>query len=811
VILLVGAMRSADADVLAAAGSCGLAVKPIKHDNMLAAARAALGAAVRAREARAARDLQDRKIVSREEELSGIRVVRDALMRALDAWVLLVDRDLRVLGASDSFCRARGIGPMEVIGRRATELLAGTQPENAPSLQAVSGALEGAVAGREVRLSGLRFIERGPGTAAVERIVDVRASPVNDPEHRALLVVTDITEYWRAQEEVIREKRKLNDMVQATGAGLCLMDLSRKVTWANRAFLQWFGDPAGRSCFQVFRCTDKACAVCQLEKVRATGASIVESWSTYAAGGARKHFQNTITPIRDERGEVFQYLILTEDVTEREAKIEQLNLLRRLGVAMAGTLELDRLLNLVLTCVTAGHALGFNRAFLFLRDRATNRLLPKQAVGPINRDEALRIWAELAGRHQTIEAVFDDAEKLPPAAEQPLYRMIQDLAYPVEENLTREILVRAAIEKRLLLVADAGSDPRVSEEFRRRFGTAPFVVVPLLAKGEVVGVILADNSYSGRPITAEHTDVLEMFANQAGLTIENAYTYAELREKMIRLRAAQASLVHSENLATIGRMAAHVAHEIRNPLTTIGGFARSIIKHPDKPERIAGNAQVIIDEVRRLESILSSVMDFSRPAKPVLTECRLDELLKKVVAETTQTLAGKGVALDLEIDPDVPPIQADGEKLKQVIINLLRNAAEAMTSGGAIQLRLRRSGTLVEVDVTDTGPGIPAKIAAKIFSPFFTTKADGTGLGLAVSRKIVEDHGGQLRVRSELGKGSTFVISLPLQPPPELLSEADLQESAGPSAAGADELAPDAPADPGGREPPGTPPTPPWK
>lgn len=719
-----------------------------------------------------------RRLATREEELGELRAISDAVLRALESWVVLVDGEQRVLLANEGFCRARGISRLDVVGRRLTELLGANVPENGPVIDAVAGALAAALGGGgESRLSGLRLADRpGQGPDRNEHIVDLRITAVGGVERRALVAVADITEYWRAQEEVIREKRKLNDMVQATGAGLSLLDRDRRVIWANRVFLQWFGDPAGRSCFQVFRCSDRPCHDCEIQKVAATGGSIVENWSTYTAGGNRRHFQNTVTPIRDERGALYQYLVLTDDVTDRQSKIEQLNLLRRLGEVMAGTLELDRLFNLVLTCVTAGHALGFNRAFLFLLDRSANRLVPKQAVGPTSRDEAMRIWGELSARQTTIESVFDDAEKLPSAEDQPLFHRIRNLSYPVEEANVGEVLVRAAIEKRPLVIANAWNDPRVTQQFRDTLGAGAFVVVPLLAKGEVTGVILADNIYSGRPITEEHTEILSMFANQAGMAIENANTYAELLDKMSRLRSAQARMVHAENLATIGRMAAHVAHEIRNPLTTIGGFARSIIKHPDRPDRIQSSAEVIVEEVKRLESILSQVMDFSRPARPEFSTCDLAELLKKTAAEQAQALQGRGVAVDLDIDAGVPPVQADGEKLKQVIINLVRNAAEAMPGGGAVALGLRREGLGVQISVTDTGPGIAPKVLEKIFSPFFTTKPDGTGLGLAVSRKIVEDHGGKLLVRSEIGHGTTFTLDLPVERPPESVADAEIAE-----------------------------------
>jgi signal transduction histidine kinase len=170
-------------------------------------------------------------------------------------------------------------------------------------------------------------------------------------------------------------------------------------------------------------------------------------------------------------------------------------------------------------------------------------------------------------------------------------------------------------------------------------------------------------------------------------------------------------------------------------------------------------------------------MDFSRPARPEFSLCALEELLKKTVAEQSQVMTARGVALDLDVEPGVPAVQADGEKLKQVILNLIRNAAEAMPAGGGIGLALRRAGANVEIAVADTGPGIPAKLIEKIFSPFFTTKPDGTGLGLALSRKIVEDHGGKITVKSEPGQGSVFTMVLPIEHPPETVTDADLHET----------------------------------
>jgi signal transduction histidine kinase/PAS domain-containing protein len=703
-----------------------------------------------------------------------LRAAYDAAMASLDSWIVLTDHDARALFVNESFCQVHGHKFEDLVGSPLSKLLGGDDQRNLSAVGAIESAHLAAVRdGSAGRLSGLRLIEGFSGGAAVERIVDVRIDPLGDESGCILLVIEDVTENWRAQEDVIREKRKLNDMVQAIGAGMCLLDMDKRVIWANHVFIDWFGDPAGRFCHQAFRCFGEPCPDCQVTDGFETNNRVVVNWRAFTAGGTQHHFQNTLTPIRDEHGEIFQYLVLTQDVTARQSKIEQLNLLRRLGQATSGTLELDPLLKMILTCMTAGGALGFNRAFLFLRDRSKNILEAKQAVGPTSREEAFRIWGDLSASPEEEGRLFTDTERFSEGGDSPLFEIIRDLSYSLDGSQKQEVLVRAAREKQAQVVTDAQSDQRVTPEFHQRLGAKGFVVVPLIAMTEVVGVVLADNVYSGREITEEHTEMLELFANQAGLAIENARAYAELRDQMKRLRSAHAQLVHAENLATIGRMAAHVAHEIRNPLTTIGGFANSILKNPQNVDRCSDNAQIICQEVRRLEKILSNIMDFTRPAKPDLKPASLINIVREILNQQSPEMKRQGITLQADIAQDLPDVHVDSEKLKQVILNLLRNASQAISGDGVIHVSLQGQETGLSLTIKDSGQGMTDRLLKKIFSPFFTTKSDGTGLGLALSRKLVEDHGGHLKAQSEPGQGSSFTISLPYQLPQDLFFDPD--------------------------------------
>jgi hypothetical protein len=284
-------------------------------------------------------------------------------------------------------------------------------------------------------------------------------------------------------------------------------------------------------------------------------------------------------------------------------------------------------------------------------------------------------------------------------------------------------------------------------------------------KNSVVGVILADNMYSGRPITDDHVKLLSLFASRAALAIENAETYQELQKALDRERQARMEIVHGEKLATIGKMAAHVAHEIRNPLSNIGGFARSIMRTPESFERVVKNAKIIVEEASRLENMLQGVMDFVRPTAPQRRQIDFNSVAERVFRTLAEHLSSRNIHSSLDLDRSIPEVNIDENQVTQVLHNLIRNAADSMPHGGALGIKTGRDGDLVFLTITDSGAGIPPDVLEQIFEPFYTTKPDGTGLGLAVSKKIIDDHGGRIEVQSQVGKGTTFRILLPVSMP----------------------------------------------
>jgi len=225
------------------------------------------------------------------------------------------------------------------------------------------------------------------------------------------------------------------------------------------------------------------------------------------------------------------------------------------------------------------------------------------------------------------------------------------------------------------------------------------------------------------------------------------------------LRAQGEALVRSERLAAIGRIAAQITHEIRNPLSSISLNAEELGERAPQARELC---DAIVREVDRLAAITEEYLRFARLPKPQLQRADLNETIGDLLDFVRPELDAGGVQLSLSLSPLLPRVHADVAQLRQLLLNLVRNAREAMPQGGSLRVVTRGGEGCVEVEVRDTGPGIPRERMARIFDPFFTTKERGTGLGLAMAQEIAQEHGGQLRCESAPGAGTSFTLRLPV-------------------------------------------------
>lgn len=242
-------------------------------------------------------------------------------------------------------------------------------------------------------------------------------------------------------------------------------------------------------------------------------------------------------------------------------------------------------------------------------------------------------------------------------------------------------------------------------------------------------------------------------------------TIAPLRTKLVH---SQILLERQEKLATLGTLAAGIAHEIRNPLTSLKARLYTLEKHLQAVPAARKDTDIISGEIARLERIVQEVLSFARPSEPKLETMAADLVMEEVKGLMASTLENRGVQLVVETSPGLL-IRADSGHLKQVIINLVRNAAEAIPDVGTITLRTRaaraplgkRDTDSVILEISDTGKGIPPEAEKRLFDPFFSTKETGTGLGLPIAARIIERHGGMLQYQTRQGRGTTFGVVLP--------------------------------------------------
>jgi signal transduction histidine kinase len=282
------------------------------------------------------------------------------------------------------------------------------------------------------------------------------------------------------------------------------------------------------------------------------------------------------------------------------------------------------------------------------------------------------------------------------------------------------------------------------------------VVAPIFLKGKLLGFILLGKKRSEKDYTLEELELLEAFLNQAALAISRALVYRDMSLK-------DKQIMQAEKMAAIGELAAGIAHEIRNPLGIITGSAETVRKHEDHKIR-EEMTHYILEESQRINGLISTFLDFARPKEPKLVSCDLREVLEKTLLLLSPQAKTLGVEVNKEIPQKLLQVSVDPDQMRQAFTNLGVNALEAMPQGGVLKVTvLENSRGRILIRFSDTGKGIPKELQTKVFDPFFTTKEGGTGLGLSIAHRIITQHGGDIRVEGEEGKGSTFTISFPLE------------------------------------------------
>ncbi len=455
-----------------------------------------------------------------------------------------------------------------------------------------------------------------------------------------------------------------------------------------------------------------------------------------------------------------------------ERRIAELTILYEVSRALQRTVDEEKVLYTILVGVTSGRGLGFNRAFILLTDAHALVLEGRLAIGPSSPEEAAAIWQELRGKHETLGELFSSLEGFGFKRDFKVNEIVRKFRIPLGDDdhaLVRIMRSREASKAQCGVFTPHGLP--VSPELPELLGTDSFAVAPLYLADTELGLLIADNAINHAAIDLANLRLLQIYAQAAGSAIQNSRLYRELMEKVaacervnLTLRESQHHLLQAERLSTIGKMAALLAHEIRTPLVSIGGFARKMLRSAPADDARREEMEIIVSEVRRLEKLVDEVLGYSRVSKPEYKPTDVNALIRSVMTGLQEEIQKNGVRVELNLWPDLPTAETDESQLRQALMNLVINAIDAMPSGGLLKVGTSMDEGFFEIAVTDTGMGVAEEYWDKLFTPFFTTKATGTGLGLAIVSQVIENHNGSLRFESIPRQGTSFHIRLAFRP-----------------------------------------------
>ena len=603
-----------------------------------------------------------------------------------------------------------------------------------------------------------------------------------------VLVGRDITQRVLMEREQAALRDRRERFFGAAPVGILTTDVEGKIDFAN----QWMTDILGYVGPEILRdrnllgldAVKQMALADDLLKVLIEGAPLTREQIPCVSAQGRDMILNVrAEPFSDQHGTIMGLVAVIEDVTEKHrlrtrlsATTADLAMLAEIGAIFQESRDSDMILRAVLVGITAGEGLGFNRALFLAADGSRKQLKGRFAIGPVSAEEAWETWGALARQRRTLYEMAKDYQEAAGADASPINALVQKLNISLED--VENVVARVAAERRAHVVSDARSDPMVPKELSDQLGSDSFAVVPLVQEGSVHGVIVADNAITKKPISSDDLRSLELFATQAMLAMERARLYSELERRLqevqeanVLLKENQATMLRMSKMEAIGQMAAQVAHEIRNPMTAIGGFARTVLKslEPGNPNRAF--LQIIVDETTRLERILRDVLDFSRTKSVRLAPVDLADLLRRIVGMMQGEILKRRIKTRVSLPKTPVMVEADADQIRQVVHNLVQNALDAMAkeNGGKddteeenrLTVSLTVRGAHAVASVEDTGSGLSPDAMDRIFEPFFTTKNQGTGLGLSICRQIVLDHGGDISFANNEHGGATFFLALP--------------------------------------------------
>ena len=447
-------------------------------------------------------------------------------------------------------------------------------------------------------------------------------------------------------------------------------------------------------------------------------------------------------------------------------KTLEVRFLHELGSVLQSSVDLEEVLSVALTAITAGKGFGMNRAFLLLIDREHAMLNGFLAIGPRNFEEACQAWDEIASNDMDLQTLAQSFRLNKLSSERAKFHdILEQLSVPLSNQ--DHILIKALDGKHPLLIEDAFHHPDVEPALAHLLGVDTFLLMPLHSRNRRIGLIIADNCITHRRITDEDMHSLETFTFPVAFAIERASLYDRLQEELNRvteagnkLKEQQELIVRMEKMALVGRITSSIAHSIRNPLMVIGGFARSMLKTTPANDPKRDFIESIVSEARQLEGVLDEILNYSDSLYPTRDFWDVNQMVETVIKDLQGLLQQKGCECRFEPDTSLPHAYIDIKQISYCLRTLIINEFDGR-SGETVSIRTSGQDDSIRLSIEDTGRTVAQEELDALLTPFAITHDMGTGFGLALCRTMLEKQGIPLAVTAPPEGGITYTIILP--------------------------------------------------
>ncbi|UCG61700.1 MAG: GAF domain-containing sensor histidine kinase [Candidatus Zixiibacteriota bacterium] len=444
---------------------------------------------------------------------------------------------------------------------------------------------------------------------------------------------------------------------------------------------------------------------------------------------------------------------------------EELQILSTVAASLSSSWELEQILEVILTGATASQGLGFNRAFLFFYNPAENCLNGHLAVGPASAEEAGYIWQDLEAKNLSLDELLDIPKRDASIQSSSINSLIKGLSISLDGDSLISTACKRGVWINLETVEDIDS---VTAALLDRLGVRKMALVPMISKGNLIGLLAADSKITGRPISNESVQLLQILANQAAVAMERARLYEEqisrasqLEEMNRLLGESQDHIIKIEKMSIIGELTAAIAHELRNPLAVIGGFANMMLKSQITDEQ-REYLNIISSETTRSESVLSQVLDFHEASKSDRRHLDFSELIVKNLQLVRGRLRPRDTHIGISLSPQTMKIYGNFDQLSHAFYQFFKLVVEDLIPPGSAEVRSEQRDDhavmIIKIDATGQDRDRVVKAMQRIFSD---NKASQR-LTVLVAGETIRYHGGNFGIWCDENTMPSLFVELPL-------------------------------------------------